>query len=284
MARTYLKKATKTAQTDSGDVSEVVQGLSEEVKQASLDTSSQVSTIAAATEQMTANNESVSDRALAVTNLSSESKDASNRAKDIVEESNVEVVTLKTDLTHTSSSLSNLADKCEQIDNLMSSIKAISEQTNLLALNAAIESARAGEHGRGFAVVADEVRQLAMRTKDNTEQISGITASLISESKLSVESMQLSLSRSENVSNSSNSAKTIIDTVVESISSVSENMMSVSNAIKEQSMASSEISKSTCQLEDTSRLLSNNATATERSFLDLKNQIDQLSTQLTRFK
>ena len=260
-----------------------VEGLSVNVKQASFDTSGQVATIAAATEEMTMNNSAVSERALSVSSSSQDAKTASSRAKDAVEQSNAELASLQGDLTHTSGAISDLADKCAQIESFMASIKAISEQTNLLALNAAIESARAGEHGRGFAVVADEVRQLAMRTKENTEQISGITAALINESKMSVENMQQCVVKSQNVASASNSAKETIDMVVTNISSVSEDISSVSNAIKEQSIASSEIAKSTNLLETTSQTLAQNADATGRSFTTLKSEIDKLQAQLTRF-
>ena len=260
-----------------------VERLSFEVKQASLDTSGRVSTIAAATEEMTVNNAAVSERALAVDNLSREAMASSKLAKQGVEESNSEVNMLTEELIQTSSTISNLAEKCLQIENVMASIKAISEQTNLLALNAAIESARAGEHGRGFAVVADEVRQLAMRTKSNAEEISGITASLLNESNLSVENMQHCLTKSEKVASSSKSVKEIIETVVCNITSVSDNISSVSIAIKEQSLASNEISNTTNVLETTSRSLSQNADATGDSFSHLKSEIAKLRSELQRF-
>ena len=274
---------TKAVAENIWDVSGTVSSLASDVKQASLDTSGQVSTIAAATEEMTANNESVSDRAANVNSISKAARDASDKAKSIIVDSHHEVSSLKTDLSTTSTSIMSLSEKCQQIENVMASITAISDQTNLLALNAAIESARAGEHGRGFAVVADEVRQLAMRTKDNTAQISEITHSLIQDSNLSVEKMKVCLSTSDKVGASSDSTLSIIDEVVASITSVSDNMASVSSAIKEQSIASTEISKSTSMLATTSESLSHHAEQTDVSFKDLETNVNKLKNNLARF-
>jgi methyl-accepting chemotaxis protein len=75
------------------------------------------------------------------------------------------------DAQSASTVMTGLQEKSRRIHGFTEAISDISARTNLLALNAAIEAARAGEHGRGFAVVAGEVRQLALRTKEASDEI-----------------------------------------------------------------------------------------------------------------
>jgi methyl-accepting chemotaxis protein len=110
-----------------------------------------ISTVAAAAEQMAMTSVEIAERS----NLSHEIAIA---AVTEVEASN-RVIT----------SLAESADKIGMILGLISNVAA---KTNLLALNAAIEAARAGDAGRGFGAVAAEVRSLADQTKRATGEIS----------------------------------------------------------------------------------------------------------------
>lgn len=71
-----------------------------------------------------------------------------------------------------------LVSSSSDIRSILETVQGFAAQTNLLALNAAIEAARAGEHGRGFAVVADEVRDLATKVRAATEQISSMVEAM----------------------------------------------------------------------------------------------------------
>jgi methyl-accepting chemotaxis protein WspA len=63
-----------------------------------------------------------------------------------------------------SSKLSDISEKANNINRIITTITKVADQTNLLSLNAAIEAEKAGKYGLGFAVVAREIRRLADQT------------------------------------------------------------------------------------------------------------------------
>lgn len=68
-------------------------------------------------------------------------------------------------------SVVSLAERAQDISDIIDAVNEIAEQTHLLSLNAAIEAARAGEHGKGFGVVAGEVKALAEQSRRSTSRV-----------------------------------------------------------------------------------------------------------------
>jgi methyl-accepting chemotaxis protein len=121
--------------------------------------------VALSTRQIAAN----AERAVKV---AAQVRDQSVAGRAEIEQGLQRISSARTDARQGATTMAELQEKARRIAGFTQVISEISARTNLLALNAAIEAARAGEHGRGFAVVAGEVRQLALRTKEATDEIS----------------------------------------------------------------------------------------------------------------
>ncbi len=120
------------------------------VSEAAVEASTNVETVAAATEELAASIREIDNR---------------------VSHSTRVVDTAAQEASNTESNIGVLSRAAEKIGDVVNLIKDIAGQTNLLALNATIEAARAGEAGKGFAVVASEVKQLAAQTARATDEI-----------------------------------------------------------------------------------------------------------------
>jgi methyl-accepting chemotaxis protein len=88
------------------------------------------------------------------------------------------------------STVTELQESMDEVNNFLLGIMQIAEQTNMLALNAAIEAARAGDQGKGFAVVADEVKKLAEQSSENADLINKIITDIRDKSKAVLEDVQ----------------------------------------------------------------------------------------------
>ena len=131
--------------------SAATQQLSTVVAAASEETSTNVRSVASATEEM----------AGSINEIGRQVSDSNRIANEAVDQA------LKTDAR-----IAELSLAASRIGDVTKLITTIAEQTNLLALNATIEAARAGDAGRGFAVVAQEVKALAAQTAKATGEIS----------------------------------------------------------------------------------------------------------------
>jgi aerotaxis receptor len=127
--------------------------------------------VAAASEEATTNVQSVAsateELSSSVNEISRQVQESARMAGEAVDQARI-----------TNDRVSELSKAAARIGDVVELINTIAGQTNLLALNATIEAARAGEAGRGFAVVASEVKALAEQTAKATgeigQQITGI--------------------------------------------------------------------------------------------------------------
>lgn len=151
-----------------GHMTENTENCASKVDQAANMASSNVSTVAAATEELAA---SIAEIAQLVTR----SNEVARTARGKAEASN--------------DAVQGLSNSAKQIGDVVQLITDIAAQTNLLALNATIEAARAGDAGKGFAVVANEVKSLATATARATEDISARINAIQSESQSTAETI-----------------------------------------------------------------------------------------------
>ncbi|WP_428846632.1 methyl-accepting chemotaxis protein [Pseudomonas putida] len=204
--------------------------------------------VATAMQQMTATVHDVARNAEEAAQAAQAADEKVDTGQQVVRQSMQRIEQLASAAEAASAGIDSLSAEIHTIGDVLEVIKSVAEQTNLLALNAAIEAARAGEQGRGFAVVADEVRALARRTRQSTEQIETLVASLRGNAQQSVAQIRGSTELVRLAVADALQTESALGSIAAAVSLIQQMNQQIAAAAEEQSSVAEEISRSVTQI------------------------------------
>jgi methyl-accepting chemotaxis protein len=210
-----LKLTAENAST-LASASEELTAVSQSMATSAGETAMQANIVSAASEQVSKN---VSSVAAATEQMQASIREISKNTNDSARVAKNAVGVAQS----TNETMKKLGTSSHEIGNVIKVINSIAQQTNLLALNATIEAARAGEAGKGFAVVANEVKELAKQTAKATEEIGQKIEAIQGDTKGAV------------------AAIGEIGTIIDQINDISN---SIASAVEEQTVTTNEIGRS----------------------------------------
>jgi methyl-accepting chemotaxis protein len=228
---------------------EITEDLSGQVAGASEEASTNMQSVAAATEQL------------------SQSVDEIGRR---VRESNRIAEAAVLQAQQTDARIGKLTRAAQQIGDVVKLITAIAEQTNLLALNATIEAARAGEAGRGFAVVAAEVKSLANQTAKATDEISSHIAGM-------QDATQESVAAIKEIGHTIGQISKIASTIASAVEQQSSATQEIARSVQSVAQGTQEVAGNITQV-------NRGATETGSASEEVLNSAQTLSTESTRLR
>ncbi len=224
------------------------------------ETSFNVQTVAAATEELLASSHEIAHQMTTVVERSHNANIQANKASDTV--------------LH----LNNLTGSIAEV---VTAIKGIADQTNLLALNATIEAARAGEAGRGFAVVADEVKKLAVETSKKTVEISDRVTGIDAAIRNSVDAVNAIIENIRQINEATTTASSAAEEQKAATGEIGRSITQVSSSSNEVSTTIESVSRNAAESKESSVVVLNSSVEFGKISESLNRQIHLYNVKYT---
>jgi len=226
----------------------------EDARRTSHEAVSNVETVAAAVEQLSASASEVDERLMRATHI----------VRVALDEAHV-----------TNDDFNRLARAADKIGDVVKMIRNIAGQTNLLALNATIEAARSGAAGRGFAVVASEVKALAVQTASATEDISAQILEIQKSTQDSVEAIARIARRIDEINTHTTSISASVQQQASATGAISQNVTSTAQGSKIIDAVLDEVVDAASGTQHSAQTVLTASEAVEKASANLKSEVER---------
>jgi len=246
-------------------------------------TSASIEEVTSGVEEVASSAQSISQTAQELSNEIHNTEEAVKNGQKELEEQAKMMTIVGEQNSKATKIVKSVAEKSNNVQEIVNTISSIAEQTNLLALNAAIEAARAGEAGKGFAVVADEIRKLAEESQSSSANIANILNEIDEGATQASTAVEKSTELYEDVVEGRKRVSEEFDNVYHSIETITENIDSLTGTAEEQSASSEEMASA---MDQSSKSMMNvseqmdKITEEVKSTADAANGLKDLSSEL----
>ena len=262
----------------------LVSATNDAMTSAAEDVALQATTIATASEEMSATSGDIARNCLYAAENANKVTEETTAGAQIVRNSARLMENIAQRVMVTSTTVAGLGERSDQIGAIAGTIEDIADQTNLLALNAAIEAARAGETGRGFAVVADEVRALAERTTRATKEIDSMIKTIQSETRAAVGSMGEGVDQVNQGTAETCRSGEALSGILSMINDLTMQLSQIATAAEEQTATTHEITQNIQMITCVVNGNVENARSTRTATGKLAQQVDELHELVGHFR
>jgi len=227
---------------------------------------------------------SMADHAQKIFTSTSKNLDGAKASYAELEEVRAQVDEMSHMIERYSTTITDMDEKSQDIQNFVNLIRSIAHQTSLLSLNAAIEAARAGEAGKGFAVVAREVRNLAEQVNDANSKISDKVSAMLGElGRSSVEARSIS-EFADSTREAVQSSCTHFRSMIDDFENNSAQLEGITQSVNQLQAANQDITANMSNINQLSRQVSGLMTESTNYAEDLRDETERLQEVVTHFK